>query len=64
LKKQNIVVVYETKILAKDTLFPEKLKRMNQILAKIDGSLVNSCRATFYFTHSTRLSEKLKTTVI
>ena len=36
LKKQNIVIVYETKIQAKNTLFPEKLKKVNEILAKID----------------------------
>ena len=35
-KQQNTVVVFETKIEAKDTLFPEKLKKVNEILAKID----------------------------
>jgi len=36
LGKQNTVVVLETKILAKNTLFPEKLKKVNEILSKID----------------------------
>ena len=35
-KQQNTVVVFETKIEAKDTLFPEKLKKVNEILAEID----------------------------
>jgi hypothetical protein len=35
-KQQNTVVVFETKIEAKDTLFPEKVRKVNEILSKID----------------------------
>jgi hypothetical protein len=34
LRKQNTVVVFETIIRPEETLFPEKLKKVNEILAR------------------------------
>ena len=34
LKKQKIVIVYKTDFPPEETLFPEKLKKMNEILTK------------------------------
>jgi len=34
LMKQKAVIVYKTEFPAEETLFPEKLKRMNELLAK------------------------------
>jgi len=34
LRKQNTVIVFKTEFPPEETLFPEKLKRMNEILAR------------------------------